>query len=101
MTTIKTPSPQQNNLKKVDPKKKAIAIYLGAALVGALLSLSLFVRSDWDKAIVIACVGYSLIASLFLIVQIWGFIVSQAFYSDSLEQEKFKILEIEASEWRV
>ena len=98
MTTIKTPSHQQS--EEIKKRKKVIATYLGAALVGALLSLCLFVRSDWDKAIVISCVVYSVVASIFLAVQIWGFIVSQTFYSEAIEDEKFKVLEIEAAEWR-
>lgn len=99
MTTNKTSFLPANKKDEAKSRKRVIATYLGSALVGALLSLCLFVRSDWDRAVVIACVGYAVVASIFLLVQIWGFIASQAFYCDALEQSKFKILEREAAEW--
>ena len=80
-------------------RKRVVATYLGVTLVGALLSMSLFVRSDWDRGVVIACVAYSLVASVFLAIQIWGFVVSQTFYSEAVEEAKFRLAELEEAEW--
>ena len=95
MTLIKTLS----HPKSKRERKRVIATYLGVTLMGALLSMALFVRSDWDKKVVIACVAYTLIATLFLGIQMWGFVVSQSFYSEEVEEAKFALLKLEEAEW--
>lgn len=97
MTSSKKLSPPENRKSR----NRKITACLGMALMGALLSLSLFIRSDWDRSVVIACVGYTVLASIFLGVQIWGFVVSQTYYSDAVEEAKFRLIELEEIEWGV
>ena len=68
---------------------------LGFALVLAFLmsGLGFLVGKDWGYGAAFAAAVYGVLVSVFLAAQIYGFVVSQVHYSESVENTKFAMLE--------
>lgn len=69
-----------------------VCIFLGLISLGAL---SFIMGSDWGQGATIATAVYGVLISIFLGVQIYGFVLSQINYSESVEDAKFDLLERE------
>lgn len=85
------------------PKNKWIkspAFWGGVFIIalGFLASLAT-IQKSWGVLAIGFCVFYTLAMTFFFAAQVWGFVVSQTTYSDSVESPKFKLLEIEEAEW--
>jgi hypothetical protein len=73
------------------------------AVGGITVSLVLFgilARMNLEETPMIACIAYAVVVSLFMAAQLWGFVVSQTTYSEVVEEPKFRLIEIEESEWK-
>ncbi len=77
--------------------KSVLFILLIFSLLG---SLSLMVSRDWGFGASVAAVIYAIFVSIFLLAQIFGFILSQVSYSQSVEQAKFQVLDAEGIPWK-
>jgi len=69
-----------------------ICLLLGLTSLGAL---SFIMGSDWGQGAAVATAVYGVLISIFLGVQIYGFVLSQIDYSESVEDAKFDLLERE------
>ena len=75
---------------------KKLLGWLGLGLVFVSLSgLSFLMGSDWGEGASWATAIYGVLISIFLAMQIYGFVVSQVNYSESIEDAKFDLLERE------
>jgi hypothetical protein len=73
--------------------KKALLV---AFLMGtALIVLAAVAGSQWGAGARIASMIYAGLVTLFLVAQIYGFVVSQTEFSDSVEDSKFQVLDVE------
>jgi hypothetical protein len=77
-----------------EPSKKVL---LTGVLVIATLLTVLGYSVAVDKGIAAAwiSVAYGVLVSVFLVAQIYGFVISQVKYVDSIEKAKLKVLEVE------
>jgi hypothetical protein len=70
--------------------------YLLVLMVGTgLIFLGYAIGGDWGAGAQSSVVIYGILVTLFLAAQLWGFVVSQITYVDSIERAKFELLEIE------
>lgn len=69
----------------------AAIVLLGFLMVTLAASLS---RSE-GQAATAAAVGYAILVTLFLLAQVWGFVLSQVSYVETVEDVKFQVLEKE------
>ena len=90
MNTIKKPYPRLNNARR----------FWAAAIVGGTFLVAFLIHSAWGQPETVACVIYAVLASAFLVAQLFGFVLSQTEYSESLEEAKFTMLKNEEEEWR-
>jgi len=67
------------------------------ALLLALLmtGMGFAIGKDWGYGAAFASAVYGILVSVFLAAQVYGFVVSQVKYSESIEDAKFKVLEVE------
>jgi len=73
--------------------KKALVM---AFLLGtALIVLAAVAGSHWGAGARVASMIYAGLVTLFLVAQIYGFVVSQTQFSDSVEDSKFQVLDVE------
>jgi len=75
--------------------KKFLQILALLALLGTLSGLSFLMGSDWGQGAAWATAIYGILISLFLGLQIYGFVYSQVHYSENVEDAKFDLLERE------
>lgn len=64
------------------------------------IAMALSIRKEWGNPVVIACILYSLVVTVFFLAQLFGFVFSQTHYNEGLEEAKFSILEKEEKEWQ-
>ena len=76
------------------------SVWWTIAAVVTLAMLAAAIRSTWTEPTAMACLIYALAAAVFLLAQLVGFVVSQTYYSDSLEDVKFDVIENEEAEWK-
>lgn len=70
--------------------------FLCALLLAFLMTgLGFLIGKDWGYGAAYASATYGVLVSIFLGAQVYGFIVSQVKYSDTVEEAKFKVLEAE------
>jgi len=70
--------------------------YLLILLIGSgLIFLGYAVGGDWGEGAQMSVALYGALVTIFLAAQLWGFVVSQITYVDSIERAKFELLEIE------
>lgn len=62
---------------------------------GSLTALSFLMGSDWGNGASVATGVYAILISVFLILQVYGFVHSQVSYSENVEDAKFDLLERE------
>lgn len=75
---------------------KRTLFYLFAVLgLAGLTSLSFLMGSDWGQGAAAATGLYAILISIFLALQIYGFVYSQVNYTDDVEDVKFDLLERE------
>lgn len=67
-------------------------------LLGFLVSLAT-IQGSWGTLAISFCVFYTLALTFFFLAQVWGFVVSQTTYSESVEGPKFELLKLEEAEW--
>jgi len=81
-------------------KSKLLFVWVGSAFIflGFLASLAT-IQKAWGALAIGFCVFYTLAMTFFFAAQVWGFIVSQTTYSDSVEDPKYHILKLEEAEW--
>ncbi len=75
--------------------KKVLSALLCILGFGTLTGLSFLMGSDWGQGAVWATGFYALLISIFLGLQIYGFIYTQVSYSTAIEDTKFDLLERE------
>ena len=82
--------------KSVDKGPSKKFLLSGVVLIACLLTvLGYSVAADKGAAAAWISVAYGLLVSIFLVAQIYGFVLSQVKYVDSIEKAKFKVLEVE------
>ncbi len=70
--------------------------YLLILMVGSgLIFLGYAIGGDWGDGAQGSVVLYGILVTVFLAAQLWGFVVSQMTYVESVERAKFELLEIE------
>ena len=69
-------------------------IALGAAAVGLCISLS----GETGPLAAFAAAFYGVLVTLFLLAQVYGFVVSQVNYTENVEEAKFTMLENELND---
>lgn len=79
-----------NNKSYLPPVRKAGVLLL----LGFTVLLVVLPRTLGDQTAYI-CVAYAVLSTLFLGAQVWGFVVTQMHYSESVEEAKFAVLELE------
>lgn len=79
---------------------KFLKIIFAVGLVFFLVLLLLFIQCNWGAAVRFLCGFYTIATGLFFMAQLYGFVISQTHYSDSVEAVKFMMLENEEAEWR-
>jgi hypothetical protein len=85
----------------VTKQKSSKRFLLGALALAALMSgLGFAVGHDWGYGAAFAASVYAVLVSVFLAAQLYGFVLSQVKYSESVEATKFQVLEAEEIEWR-
>lgn len=72
-------------------KKWFYALLLAFAMSG----LGFLIGKDWGYGAAFAASVYGVLVSVFLIAQVYGFVLSQVQYSESVEDVKFKVFEAE------
>lgn len=79
---------------------RILGCFMCFGLMTATGILYLFTQKSWGSAVQVLCGFYSIATGLFFCAQVYGFVVSQTSYSDSIESPKFLMLEKEEAEWR-
>jgi hypothetical protein len=70
--------------------------WLVILLVGSsLIFLGYAIGGDWGQGARYSVALYSFFVTIFLAAQLWGFVVSQMTYVESIERAKFELLEVE------
>jgi hypothetical protein len=72
-------------------KLLSLVILVGAGLV----ALSLSMAGETGSWAAYSSAFYGVLVTLFLVAQVWGFVISQVKYAESVEDVKFKMLENE------
>lgn len=81
--------------------KFSIAKIAMSAILGfCLLILLAMIQKDWGRAVTLSCIAYTAAVSFFFLAQLFGFVLSQTEYSESVEYPKFEMLAKEENEWR-
>lgn len=75
--------------------KKFFATLTLVLVLAGLSMLSFLMGSDWGQGAAWATGIYAILISVFLGLQIYGFVYSQVKYSEDVEDAKFDLLEIE------
>lgn len=88
----------KNNSTKAWVKNPFFWVGVGVISLGFVVSLAT-IQGDWGFLVVGFCVFYTISMTLFFAAQVWGFVVSQTTYSDSVEAPKYTLLQLEESEW--
>jgi hypothetical protein len=84
--------------KKISTEKKVSkkSLLAGVALIATLLTvLGYSVAVDKGALTAWISVAYGVLVSVFLVAQIYGFVVSQVKYVENIEKAKLKVLEVE------
>jgi hypothetical protein len=71
-----------------------------AVLFASILALVIFTQKGWGEIAQSMCVVYAAATAIFFLVQIYGFVISQTKYCDSIEAPKFAMLEKEEDQWK-
>ena len=95
MTSNKKPS-----LPGSESGSRRRLLYSAVALSSCLVIMAWLARANLEAREVAVCVIYAVVVTVFMGAQLWGFVVSQAYYSESVEAPKFGIIEAEEAEWR-
>lgn len=70
--------------------------FLGACLLAGFISvLGYAVGKDWGYGAAFATSVYGVLMTVFLVAQIYGFVLSQVSYAENVENVKFTVLEAE------
>lgn len=60
--------------------------------------LVFLIRKEWGNPVMAVCIVYSVAVTFFFMAQLWGFVLSQTQYSESVEEAKFRVLHVEEKE---
>lgn len=75
--------------------KKVLSILFCVIGLASLSVLSFLMGSDWGQGAAWATGIYAILISIFLGLQVYGFVYSQVNYSEDVEDAKFDLLERE------
>ncbi len=82
--------------KKSGSKKGDWGLLAGILLMGVLLAtLGFSVARDQGQMAAILSMIYGILVTVFLLAQVYGFVISQVSYVDRVEKTKWKVLEVE------
>lgn len=90
----KQASPQKNKWVKSPVFWGAVAV-IGLGFLASLATI----QGNWGALAIAFCIFYTIAMTLFFAAQVWGFVVSQTTYSESVEGPKFTLLKLEEAEW--
>lgn len=86
-------------MEKMEVKERRKTLIISCFLVLSVLGLSFLVGTRWGSEATWVSLIYAFLVTLFLGAQIWGFVVSQVKYSQSIEAVKYEVLKAEGIEW--